>query len=188
MNNRQYGGEIERLRAPERLARMEVARVVELATEGITARSALDVGTGSGIFAEQFASKGMNVAGIDIREDMLDAAREHVPSGDFREGRMEAIPFGEEAFALVFMGHVLHEADDLQQALREAHRVTQLRVVVLEWPYQEQEMGPPLDHRLTEQTVIQAARQAGFANVESFRLEHMVVYRMDKRNLNPWCI
>jgi ubiquinone/menaquinone biosynthesis C-methylase UbiE len=188
MNDKQYSGEIERLRAPERLARMEVARVVELATEGIKARSALDVGTGSGIFAEAFADKGMTVAGIDIREDMLAAARAHVPGGDFRRGRMEAIPFGDEAFALVFMGHVLHEADDLQQALREAHRVTQVRTVVLEWPYQEQEMGPPLNHRLTEQTVIQTAQQTGFANVESFRLEHMVLYRLDKRNLNPWCI
>jgi len=188
MNNRQYNGEIERLRDPERLARMEIARVVELATEGITARSALDVGTGSGIFAEQFAGNGMSVAGIDIRKDMLAAARDYVPTGDFREGRMESIPFADEAFALVFMGHVLHEADNLLQALREAYRVTQLRVAVLEWPYQEQEIGPPLDHRLTEQTIIREAQQAGFANFESFRLEHMVLYRLDKRNLNPWCI
>lgn len=188
MNDRQYSGEIERLRSPERLARMEVARVLELVNEGITARSALDIGTGSGIFAEAFASRGMAVAGIDIREDMLAAAREYVPTGDFRQGPMEAVPFGDESFALVFMGHVLHEADDLQQALREALRVVQLRVAVLEWPYEEQESGPPLDHRLTEQTVIQAAKQAGFINVEAFRLEHMVLYRMDKRNLNPWCI
>ena len=36
---------------------------------------------------------------------------------------MEKLPFEDKAFDLAFMGHVLHEADDLLTALKEAQRV-----------------------------------------------------------------
>lgn len=179
-NERRYSGEIERLRSPQRLAIMEVDRVVELALEGLEAKSALDVGTGSGLFAESFAAKGLSVAGVDLREDMLDAARQHVPRGDFRLGKMEALPFGDAEFDLVFMGHVLHEADDLVEALREARRTARVRVVVLEWPPIVQEFGPPMDHRLRYEQVEQAADQAGFLRVEQINLTQLVLYRLAK--------
>ena len=58
---RRFQGEPDRLRAPDRLARMEVPRVAALSTEGITVESALDVGTGTGVFAEAFAAQGIAV-------------------------------------------------------------------------------------------------------------------------------
>ena len=86
MNQRRFGGEIERLRTPQRVALLEVDRVVRLCLEGlVTVHSALDIGTGSGIFAEAFAAKGLQVAGIDLRDDMLEAARGYVPSGEFKQ-------------------------------------------------------------------------------------------------------
>ncbi len=54
------------------------------------------------------------------------------------------------AFEVAFLGHVLHETDDPVRALSEARRVTTVRVVVLEWPYVQEEEGPPLEHRLTK--------------------------------------
>lgn len=177
-NDRRYSGEIERLRSPQRLALMEVDRVVELALEGIEARSALDVGTGSGLFAQSFAAKGLSVAGVDLREDMLEAARQYVPTGVFRMGRMEALPFADGEFDLVFLGHVLHEADDLALTLREARRTARVRVVVLEWPHTIQEYGPPLDHRLKPEQVEEAAILAGFRRFELITLTHLVLYRL----------
>ena len=54
MHERRFKGEVERLRAPERIQRIEVDRVVNLCLEGVRADSVLDVGTGSAIFAEAF--------------------------------------------------------------------------------------------------------------------------------------
>ncbi len=177
-NDRRYGGEIDRLRSAQRLALMEVERVVGLALEGITAHTVLDIGTGSGLFAEAFAAQGLSVAGVDLREDMLEAARGYVPAGDFRQGHMEALPFEDAAFDLVFLGHVLHEADDLVAALREARRAVRQRVVILEWPHAVQEYGPPLDHRLKPEQVAKAATQAGFSSFEQIDLTHLVLYRL----------
>ncbi len=180
MNNRRFSGEIERLRADERIARLEISRVVDLSLAGLSAESMLDIGTGSGIFAEAFAARGLKVAGVDLRDDMLEAARQYVPVGDFRHSHMELLPFADAAFDLAFMGLVLHEADDLVKALREAYRTLRQRLMILEWPYEIGEFGPPQDHRLRAEQVLDAAREAGFKTVESVALKHLILFRMEK--------
>jgi ubiquinone/menaquinone biosynthesis C-methylase UbiE len=188
MNDRRFAGDIERLRDPERVARMEIDRVVDRTLDGIYAQSMLDIGTGSGLWAEAFAAKGLRVGGVDVRPDMLEAAQVYVPSGEFKVSHMETLPYADGAFDIVFMGHVLHEADDLLKALGEALRVSTLRVAVLEWPYVEQSFGPPLSHRLKTDDVLNLSRRAGAAAVAHSRLAHMDLYLLDKRNLNPFCI
>ncbi len=180
MNERRFSGEIERLRSEERMARLEVERVVNLSLDGLTAKSVLDVGVGSGVFSEAFAARGLTVAGVDVRDDMLDAARQYVPSGDFRLAPMEALPFADSSSTLVFLAFVLHEADDVTQALKEAYRVAAARVVVVEWPYQTQEFGPPLDHRLKPEQITDAAKAAGFAHIDPQALTVTSLYRLDK--------
>ncbi len=179
MNERRYDGEIERLRSPGRLALLEVDRVVDLSLEGLDAPgSMLDIGTGSAIFAEAFAARGLTVAGIDLRDDMLAAARTYVPSGDFRKAHMEQLPFADDSFDLAFMGLVLHEADDLLTALQVARRVARARVVALEWRYEVQDFGPPLAHRIQPEIMRAAAEQAGFKQFDTDRLESLVLYRL----------
>ncbi|MEN2983264.1 MAG: methyltransferase domain-containing protein, partial [Thermus sp.] len=55
--------------------------------------------------------------------------------------------FPEASFDLAFFGLSLHHLDPLP-ALREAARVAR-RVAVLEWPYREEEVGPPLGRRFS---------------------------------------
>ncbi|MCC6801989.1 MAG: class I SAM-dependent methyltransferase [Anaerolineae bacterium] len=180
MNERRFGGQIERLRFPDRIARLEVDRVVDLSLAGLTAHSMLDIGTGSGVFAEAFAARGLQVAGIDLREDMLEAARQYIPDGDFRQAPMEALPFEDERFDVVFMGLVLHEADDLAEAFRQAYRVARQRLMILEWNYEAGEFGPPIEHRLRPQQVFDGARGAGFQHAEQITLANLTLFRVDK--------
>lgn len=93
MTERRYSGEIEYLRSAERVAGLEVNCVVELSLTGSDPKSLLDIGTGSGLFAEAFAAEGLKVCGVDLREDMLEAARQYMPDGDFRQSHMETLPF-----------------------------------------------------------------------------------------------
>lgn len=177
-HHKRYGGGPERLRSPERIARLEIERVVTLSTEGLAASRVLDVGTGTGLFAEAFAAKGLAVAGIDPNRELLALAARLVPRAEFKEGTAEAIPYGDGSFDIAFLGQMLHEADDPAAALREARRVSTLRVVVLEWPYIKEEQGPPIEHRLKEETVVELAAQAGLGLVDRIRLARMTLYRM----------
>jgi ubiquinone/menaquinone biosynthesis C-methylase UbiE len=180
MHERRFNREIERLRDPERIARLEVERVVQVTLEGLKeVRAVLDVGTGSGVFAEQFAARGLQVTGLDANLEMLPVARGYVPLGTFQEGTAEKLPFPDGSFDLVFMGLLLHETDDGLAALREAHRVVLKRVAILEWPYEEGSFGPPLEHRLPLEKITQLAKQAGFKDVQQIRLQNLVFYKLD---------
>jgi ubiquinone/menaquinone biosynthesis C-methylase UbiE len=180
MHEKRFNREIERLRDPERIARMEVERVVRLALEGLKEPlTVLDVGTGSGLFAEQFAARGLQVTGLDANPEMLPAAQQFVPAGSFHEGTAEKLPFPDASFDLVFMGLLLHETDDTLAALSEAQRVAVQRLAVLEWPDEDQPIGPPREHRLAFEKISTLAKQAGFAKLETLWLENLVLYRLE---------
>ncbi|MGD0727272.1 MAG: class I SAM-dependent methyltransferase [Spirochaetia bacterium] len=177
-HERRFHGGAERLHAPERVALLETGAVTRLCAEGIDAESVLDVGTGTGIFAEAFAGQSFRVTGIDPNRELLAVARAQVPSAAFREGVAEKLPFDDASFDLVFLGHVLHETDNPDAALREAKRVARKRVAILEWPYRKEDMGPPLEHRLQSSRITDLAGRAGFTAVERIELTHMDFYRL----------
>lgn len=180
MHEHRFHGEIARLRSPERLAWLEVNRVVELSLQNASLRRVLDIGTGSGIFAEAFAKAGLEVEGLDANPEMLTAARNLVAGVHFQEGIAESLPYPDASFDLVFMGLLFHETDDHLKALQEAARVARRRIAILEWPYKMQEIGPVLDERLSEEAVRELAVQVGFGKVEIISLNSLVLYCLTK--------
>ena len=177
-NERRFRGEPDILRSNERLALLEIDRVITLSIEGLGFERILDVGTGTGIFAEAFVAKGFEVVGIDANGVMLEVARRLVPKAEFKQARAEAIPYGDREFDLSFLGLLLHETDDQVQALREARRVSKSRVVVLEWPYVNDGHEPPLERRLSVARILDIAKRAGLEHVEHQGLSHTDLYRM----------
>lgn len=145
-------------RNPERLERFPPEGIARKALEGLEARSALDIGTGTGVFAEAFARLGLFTVGLDPRADRLEVARSRVPHARFVEGRAESLPFPDRSFDLAFFGLALHHLDPLP-ALREAARVAR-RVAVLEWPHREEEVGPPLERRLSLEALARLFQEA----------------------------
>jgi ubiquinone/menaquinone biosynthesis C-methylase UbiE len=180
MNERVYNRGVDPLRSPERVARLEVKRVVDVCLENGNISSALDVGTGSGLFAEEFNNRGLKIAAIDQNPEMITAVQNLLPGLDVREARAESIPFKDNSFDLVFMSLVLHEVDDYSQTIKETFRVSNKEVSILEWEYIEQEFGPPLKHRLQSTFIRQLAEEAGFKKVEVIKLKSLVLYKLLK--------
>jgi ubiquinone/menaquinone biosynthesis C-methylase UbiE len=180
MNDDKVYRKIEKLRDPNRLAFLETDQVVRFSLEGITPRTILDVGTGSGIFAEAFFRLGLEVTGVDIQEPMLKAARTYVPGASFQLASSESLPFEDQAFDLVFLGLVLHESEHPLSALRESGRVCTLRAAVLEWPYREGGYGPPLEHRIKPDHLRKMAATADFPRIQTIPLKYLNLYLLDK--------
>jgi len=178
MHEKRFEGDIARLRFPERVERLEVKQVTELCLEGEKITSVLDVGTGTGLFAESFSGRGLEVSGVDANPEMLVAARQFAPKGDFREGIAEALPYKDKSFDLVFLGLLLHESDEPLKVLQEVWRVARKRVCILEWPYQEQPFGPPLAHRLSPEDLAGWFRKVRFRKWISINLSNTVLYRL----------
>jgi len=172
--------DIERLRDPRRLALLETERAVSLSLQGHQINRVLDIGTGSGVFAEVFVRLGLKVTGIDFQEPMLESARRFVPKAHFQIADSKALPFGDDSFDLCFLGLVLHEAGRPLRTLQEARRVCKMRTAVLEWSYVEQNFGPPLKDRLNSDEVLRMGNSSGFSQIKMIPLEHLVLYILEK--------
>ena len=137
-------------------------------------------GTGSGVFAEVFTYRGLNVTGIDLQEPMLEAARRFVTTAHFRSADSIALPFGDDSFDLCFLGLVLHKAGRLLLTVQEASRVCAMRAAVLEWSYAVHDFGPPLKDRLKSDEVLRMGNSAGFSQIKTIPLEHEMLCRLPR--------
>jgi ubiquinone/menaquinone biosynthesis C-methylase UbiE len=182
-NEKTFSGDIERLRRPERMAVLEVPRVIDLCFAGTSAATVLDVGCGSGIFSEAFVSRGLFCTSVDFNPEMLHATKGFVPGARVAAATAEHLPFANKSIDLVFMAHVLHEVDDPAITLKEALRVCKRRISVLEWQYREEEIGPPLGHRLKPEDVGTAALKAGLKGVKPIILKTLVLYLIEVNSL-----
>ena len=153
--------------------------MIELCLEGGGIGTVLDVGTGSGLFAQGFSERGNMVSGIDANPLMLTAARKFVPSGKYIQAAAEALPFCGGTYDLVFYGLVLHEADEPLKVLQSARRVSRKRVCIIEWPYRDQTFGPPLGDRLSAESLWSFFKQAGFTSWQQIGLANVDLYRVE---------
>ncbi len=101
--------------------------VVDTLGRDPTGLSALDIGCGGGLLAEEFARLGCHVTGIDPSGLSIEAAKSHaLGSGmaiDYRVGAGEALPFGDNTFDVVYCCDVLEHVDDLNSVIGESSRV-----------------------------------------------------------------
>src|SRR5438093_6614101 len=95
----------------------------------------LDVGCGSGLFAQLIAARGCEVAGLDASEPLLAIARRRSPTAPFHHGDLEALPFPDEHFDIVTGMNSFQYATDPRHALAQARRVTKRggHVIVAVW-------------------------------------------------------
>lgn len=81
----------------------------------------LDVGCGTGRFAEKFAQYGWTVTGVDISEDMLRIARNR--GLDVIQADATALPFDADVFDAVTSTWTHTDIDDFSAMVREVSRV-----------------------------------------------------------------
>jgi SAM-dependent methyltransferase len=85
-------------------------------------RRVLDLGCGLGLYVQRFAALGAEAHGIDLDAERVEIARQTSPL--IRQGSIEALPYPDGMFDLVFANEVLEHVDDDVQAVLEAYRVT----------------------------------------------------------------
>lgn len=104
----------------------------------------LDIGTGTGWTARNVARSGATVIGVDIADELLNAARalsSHVvPAIEFRHADAEALPFEDGAFDGVISTFGLMFAPDQAAAASEVKRVCRPggRAVIAAWTPDEE--------------------------------------------------
>jgi 2-polyprenyl-6-hydroxyphenyl methylase / 3-demethylubiquinone-9 3-methyltransferase len=95
--------------------------------QGLTEIRLLDIGSGGGVLAEEFAALGCQVTGIDISSESIEVARAHAArSGltiDYRVGSGTRLPFDDNSFEAVTCCDVLEHIHDWKQVIAEVGRL-----------------------------------------------------------------
>ena len=171
-----FHGSPKNLRSPQRLKMMQVPEVVKHTLSVFQAASLLDIGTGTGVFAEAFQQHGLMVAGIDHNPAMLELAREFVPAGEFKPRVASEIPFEDKRFDVSFMGLVFHEVPDEKQTLAEAARVSRQGIAILEWQPKLSLHGPVLEKRIKPKHLADLCEELGLGVPVMVELDHLALY------------
>jgi ubiquinone/menaquinone biosynthesis C-methylase UbiE len=97
----------------------------------------LDIATGSGFLALEYAKKGNFVVGCDITREMLLHAREKkktlgLDDLDLLLSDVESLPFPDQAFDIVSCRFAFHHFPNPEKALREMKRVCRESIVLVD--------------------------------------------------------
>lgn len=91
-----------------------------------TGRHALDIGSGGGFLAEEFARIGFRVVGVDPSPVSVDAARRHAAVSaleiEYRIGTGERLPVPDAQFDVAYCCDVLEHVSDLEAVIAETAR------------------------------------------------------------------
>ena len=91
--------------------------------DGIRPGVALDAACGTGRHSAHLASLGHTVIGVDSSPEMLARARAKVPTAEFHEADLHALPLPDDQVDLVVCGLALMHVPELVPVLREFLRV-----------------------------------------------------------------
>lgn len=101
----------------------DIFQISSLSKESIV----LDAGCGTGKCSIPLAKQGFEVIGVDISEKAIEVARQKAEAAKlpiiFRVEDLEALPFEDNTFDVVFCGGVLHHFPVRNKVEEELHRV-----------------------------------------------------------------
>jgi ubiquinone/menaquinone biosynthesis C-methylase UbiE len=142
----------------------------------------VDLGAGTGYFtraaAEIVGRKG-RVFAVEMSQEMIGILKQRgigenvtiVPSQEYE------IPIEDSLADLTLLAFVTHENADIRRFVGEAARVTKNegKILFLEWKKQSEELGPPIEERLSQAELKRALRDYAILGEGSLTRSHYYV-------------
>jgi len=137
----------------------------------------VDIGAGTGFFALLFSAKMKKgtVYACDISDEMLSWLEEHLPpesKGRVIPVKMEesSVPLPADMADLVYMINLHHELEEPLRIIREALRLLTRggKLLIIDWKKEKTPEGPPVEIRVTEETIESQMLKAGFRDIMKY--------------------
>ena len=134
----------------------------------------IDIGAGTGFFALLFSKKMKKgtVYACDISDELLAWMNDNLPvasKGIVIPVKMEetAVPLPDGTADLVYMINLHHELEEPLTILKESRRLLRKggKLMIIDWKKKETPEGPPLEIRVTEETIEDHMLASSFSNV-----------------------
>lgn len=128
-----------------------------------------DLGAGPGFFTvplAQCVGPHGKVYAVDVSPEMVRRLQDRSlpPQVEVKLSGENRLPIPDASVDLALLAFVLHELEDPRAFLGEVSRILKPggELVVLEWVPQEEELGPPLEDRLSAEECAEILASAGF--------------------------
>jgi len=97
--------------------------------------SVLDVGAGSGWVYENFLNRGIKLKykGVDLTKNFIEGAKLDFPEAEWEVQDAQNLSEASNSWDVVLLYHVLELCPDWKKAVREALRVSKMRVIINFW-------------------------------------------------------
>jgi len=137
-----------------------------------------DIGAGTGIFSFPAAkiSNNINYA-LEISDNMIEILSDRIVKNDIKNVIVKKVdsdilPLDNNCCDMVILVTVLHELENKEFMLSEIKRILKEngKLVVIEFHKYKTPMGPPIDHRISEEYVEEICNKSGFKIKEKFLL------------------
>jgi len=131
-----------------------------------------DLGCGIGYFtipAAEIISSTNRVFALDTSEEMLTELEERASIAGFSnvisiKTEEYDLKLPNESVSFALLVNVLHEIEDKERFLKEANRIVKSkgRIALVDWEKKRTEMGPPIEHRISLEEVMELLTATGF--------------------------
>ncbi len=166
----------KKLESAERRAKMNPARLAEaMSLKG--SEVVLDIGVGTGFFAEEVAGHCHRLIGLDHSEDMLNVFRgkesfKKLDNVELETSKADNLPFDDDSIDVVMHVNLFHEVGDVEKFHGEIKRVLKPggRLFCADWQAVKTEGGPPLDHRVSKDKALKLISGDGFVDIREHNI------------------
>jgi len=162
----------ERFESPERDAYQQPQKVLELLGD-IAGLTIMDIGAGSGYFSVKLAEKGAKVIAADVDDEFQGLLKERIAKNNIKNIETRKIPYDSpdlkvEEVDIVLMVNTYHHIEDRPDYFMKVKKGTKPQgvLVIIDFFKSEIPVGPPLDHKLPIDVVVNELKKAGYTSFD----------------------
>ena len=137
-----------------------------------------DIGAGTGIFAFPATEiSGKDIYALEVSDDMLELLANRMVERNTKNLKIKKVdstilPLEDNSCDMAIMVTVLHEVENKESMLDEIKRILKQggKLMIIEFHKRETPMGPPVDHRISEEYVEKICNSHGLKTINQFSL------------------
>ena len=175
---------IERFESPERDSYQHPQKVLEYLGD-IEGQTIMDIGAGSGYFSVKLAEKGAKVIAADVDDEFQEFLKNRIEKNDLKDIEIRKIPYDspglkEKEADKVLIVNTYHHIENRPEYFGKVKMGTKTdgELVIIDFYKSEMPVGPPLNHKLSIDEVVNELKQAGYTsfgiNVELLPYQYII--------------
>ena len=163
---------IERFESPERDAYQKPDEVIEFLGD-LSGKKIMDIGAGSGYFSVKLAEKGAAVIAADVDDEFQAFLKKRIEENKLTNIETRKLPYDspnlkEKEVDIVLMVNTYHHIESRPEYFAKVKQGTKPEgeLVIIDFFKTDLPIGPPLDHKLAMDIVVNELKQAGYSSFD----------------------